>query len=151
MDKQEQKHHLIDMMKSDEELGIYNEPTKHCYDCNRLLEDCTCIEDTIDMKQETLEEASERFEQLQQEDCDKMKLHFEGGSYVLGFQDGAKWQQEQDKNMYSEQDIRKILNDIILVNPPHISMLKSGYGEYPDTYEITEKGIDYIIERFKKK
>ncbi len=27
-----------------------------CKDCNTSLEDCTCIEDTIDMKQETLEE-----------------------------------------------------------------------------------------------
>ena len=27
--------------------------TKHCSDCHRLLEDCTCIEDTIDMKKET--------------------------------------------------------------------------------------------------
>jgi len=30
-------------------------------------------------------------------------------------------------------------------------LLKSGYGEFPDTFELTEKGVDYIIEQFKKK
>ena len=28
----------------------------NCKDCNKSLEDCTCINDTLDMKQETLEE-----------------------------------------------------------------------------------------------
>jgi hypothetical protein len=28
------------------------EPKQECKDCNNSLEDCTCIEDTIDMKQE---------------------------------------------------------------------------------------------------
>ncbi len=31
-----------------------------CKDCNKSLEDCTCIEDTIDMKQKTLEEAKKQ-------------------------------------------------------------------------------------------
>jgi len=53
-------------------------------------------------KQETQEEASERMEILQKIDCDKMQLYFDGGSYSLGFNNGAKWQQEQDKNKYSE-------------------------------------------------
>jgi hypothetical protein len=67
------------------------------------------------------------------------------------FIDGAKWQQEQDKKMYSEEEIRKALLDIVLVNPAHISLLKSGYGQFPDTFELTEKGVDYVLEQFKNK
>jgi len=61
----------------------------------------------------------------------------------------------QQEKSYSEEKVKKVLLDITLVNPPHISLLHNGYGQYgygqfPDTYEITEKGIDYIIEQFKK-
>ena len=28
-------------------------------------------------------------------------------AYILGFIDGAKWQQKQDKNLYSEEDLLK--------------------------------------------
>ena len=58
---------------------------------------------------------------------------------------------EQQERSYSEEDLRKALLDITLINPAHLSLLKSGYGQFPDTYEITEKGVDYIIEQFKKK
>jgi hypothetical protein len=58
MDKQEQKKILIDMMKSDEELGLYDDTEINrievvCKDCSDSLEDCTCIVSTIDLpKQE---------------------------------------------------------------------------------------------------
>ena len=55
------------------------------------------------------------------------------------------------KSKYSEEEVRKSLLDITLINPAHLSLLKSGYGQFPDTYEITEKGVDYILEQFKKK
>jgi len=56
--KEEQKKILIDMMKLDEESGLYddieiNRIALICKDCGDSLEDCTCIEDTIDFpKQE---------------------------------------------------------------------------------------------------
>jgi len=68
--KEEQKQHLIDMMKSDEELGLYEEP-----------------------KQETLEEASWKYNPLKKLDGEFLRH---------AFKEGAKWQQEQDKKMYSE-------------------------------------------------
>jgi hypothetical protein len=89
----------------------------------------------LEPKQETLEEATERAVNS----CFKEQTLFELG---------AKWQQERS---YSEEEIRKSLLDIILINPAHISLLKSGYGQFPDTFELTEKGVDYIIEQFKKK
>jgi hypothetical protein len=85
-------------------------------------------------KKETLEEVA--------------KIYSKNKLSKLGFIEGAKWQAER---MYSEEEIRKSLLDIILINPAHISLLKSGYGEFPDTFELTEKGVDYIIEQFKKK
>lgn len=59
--------------------------------------------------------------------------------------------QRQNNNWYSEKEVRKVLLAIELVNPAHLTMLRSGYGEFPDSYELTEKGVDYIIEQFKKK
>lgn len=38
------------------------------------------------------------------------------------------------------------LKDIILVNPLHLKMVSSGYGEFPDSYKLTEKGIKLIKE-----
>jgi hypothetical protein len=86
----------------------FEEPTEHCCDCHRLLEDCTCIEDTVDMKQETLEEAAENYIN---NDLDLYESLVDGHiSYDIGmdllnnlFIKGAKWQQEQDKNMYSDE------------------------------------------------
>ena len=85
------------------------------------------------MEQETLEEVAER--------------KFENIGDRLIFEDGAKWQQERS---CSKEEVNKLL-DIVLVNPSHITILKKGYGQFDDTYEITEKGVDYIIEQFKKK
>jgi hypothetical protein len=61
---------------------------------------------------------------------------------------GAKWQQER---MYSEDEVRKSLLDIVLVNPVHLKMTSNGHGEFPDGYKLTEKGVDYFIEQIKKK
>jgi hypothetical protein len=53
------KQALIDMMKSDEELGLYDDMEINrievvCKDCSDSLEDCTCIVNTINFpKQET--------------------------------------------------------------------------------------------------
>jgi hypothetical protein len=69
-----------------------------CKDCNDNLTDCTCIEDTVDMKQETLHEVALEFAKDHHEMYETSNL----GSMHFGFIEGAKWQQEQDKNKYSE-------------------------------------------------
>ena len=78
------KQALINMIKDDEELGLYDEPTK-CY-CSHTV---TCDCGPEEPKQETLEEAAER-----------LAIHFN-----IDFNAGAKWQQEQDKNKYSEEEV----------------------------------------------
>ena len=72
---------------------------QECKDCNKSLDDCTCIEDTIDMKQETtLEEAAERY-------VEEYKWEEERDPWY-DFMEGAKWQQER---MYSEEEVIELL------------------------------------------
>ena len=44
----------------------------------------------------------------------------------------------------------KILKGLSLVNPLHLQMTSNGHGEFPDGYKLTEKGIQYIIEKLNK-
>jgi hypothetical protein len=90
-----------------------------CKDCNKALEDCTCIEDTIDMKQKTLEEAAERFAN----ECNSYdaKLIADGVEY------GAKWQAER---MYSEEDIMNALHSVELKDNKDYSKIYNGMKEW---------------------
>ena len=84
--KEEQKQHLIDIMRGDEELGLYEEPKQiKCYCGHTTYCDCSPQEEP---KQETLEEAAKKY-------WDKL-------SFQDAFIEGAKWQQEK---MYSEEDL----------------------------------------------
>jgi hypothetical protein len=116
---------------------------KVCNDCNTALESCTCIEDTLDMKedefcyysglpspkayeepkQETLEEAAEKY----------LLSSVERNQYgdELSFIDGAKWQQER---MYSEED-----------------MIAFGEFIFKHTLLTHSKGVKNLFEQFKKK
>ena len=38
------------------------------------------------------------------------------------------------------------LKNLELINPLHIEMISNGYGEFPDGYKLTEKGISLIKE-----
>jgi hypothetical protein len=90
--KEESKQHFIDMMKDDEELGLYEEP-----------------------KKETLEEAAERLYPIHIKSI--IDKYDDGITNVIGEEDvnedcrdsfiaGAKWQQER---MYSEEEVIAIV------------------------------------------
>ena len=66
-----------------------------CKDCNKSLDDCTCIEDTIELK-----DAAENHAKIFQFpfDCDPAET----------FMEGAKWQQER---MYSEEEVIQLVSD----------------------------------------
>ena len=91
---------------------LFGEETKlQCKDCNDNLTDCTCIEDTIDMKQETLEEAAENSIIQWKKDVERWgeKNNFllnidSEADCIHGFKSGAKWQQERS---YSEEDMKQ--------------------------------------------
>ena len=72
----------------------------NCFDCNKSLQDCTCMEDTIDMKQETLEEAADKLFPS----CGKPLRKIAQKGFIAG----AKWQTEK---MYSEKEVLNILNE----------------------------------------
>lgn len=83
-------HIIIPKEEPKQELNL------NCLDCNDSLQDCTCIEDTINMTQETLTEAAENMW------LDPMKNLTSKMSFIAG----AKWQQER---MYSEEDMKKAI------------------------------------------
>jgi hypothetical protein len=85
-----------------------------CKDCGSNLEVCTCIEDTINMKQETLEETAEKYAELSYYNRDD----------VNAFVNGAKWQAER---MYSEEEVFEILfkhTEYFLGNGERMSLTK---------------------------
>jgi hypothetical protein len=65
---------------------------QECKDCNKSLDDCTCIEDTIELK-----DAAERHSNETLRD----------NSHV-SFIEGAKWQQERS---YSEEEVIQLVSD----------------------------------------
>jgi hypothetical protein len=82
---------IVNVEEPKQELNL------NCFDCNKALQDCTCIEDTINMKQETLEEAANHY--VKGFEYNQLSEH---GLFVNSFQGfiaGAKWQSDR---MYSE-------------------------------------------------
>ena len=104
MKKEEQKQHLIDMMKGDEELGMYDE--------SREIK----IEDIFnDEKRENIKkfideiknpsEPNQALKEAAHEYFKRGQLGFEKASDTeRAFLNGAKWQQERS---YSEEDMRE--------------------------------------------
>jgi hypothetical protein len=106
--KEEQKQHLIDMMKGDEELGLYEQIDQN----NPVTKGSTALVKEIKLEDIFNDEKRE----------------------------GAKRVIHQ----------HKVLKGLYLINPAHLEMTSDGYGEFPDSYKLTEKGIQYIIEQLNK-
>jgi len=97
--KEEQKEHLINIMKADEEIGLYDIFNK---------EKIESIKEMIDRhNQERLEEAADLWS------IDINNVH-PADSYIAkqGFISGAKWQIER---MYSEEDMMDYSNYRLLI------------------------------------
>ncbi len=146
MKKEQQKQHIIDIMKSDEELGLY-EQTK-CY-CGHTTT-CDCgpeqeikLEEVFnDDKKENIKKFIDEINNPSQPN-DKLKQAFEKYSQYLedfenkdtyehGFKDGAKWQQERS---YSEEEVINFLQEM---------------NDWPTTFE-GRIDIREWFEQFKKK
>jgi len=140
--KEEQKQHLIDIMKKDEELGLYkkakqetmNKAMQELIDWAKSLQynqqqciDWMVIKDKAqqllekeEAKKETLEEAAEKH--AVKEDAgegNQINIH----AIIYDFISGAKWQQER---MYSEEEVKQIIDktlieytDLDLSDVPH--------------------------------
>ena len=116
--KEEQKRLLFNMMKSDEELGLYEEPKQDwfCPKCDSYVSSesvtfdethQTCNTGVVikEPKQETLEEAAEKESEVQ--GWGKYESNSEQYAIKQSFIRGAKW---QSKRMYSEEDLRQAYN-----------------------------------------
>jgi hypothetical protein len=98
--------------------------------CNEI----TCYRQFLN-KQETLEEVAEKYAEHQLTGIDDKFSKFE---CINDFISGAKWQQEQDKNKYSEEEVRKISLDFF-------------YHWWNSKGTNTEQGFDKWFEQIKKK
>jgi hypothetical protein len=134
--EEEPKQHLIDMMKSDEELGLYDEPKTKCYCGHTTYCDCGPEQDFKDIelpqqeRPETLEEAAEWLYPI----FDRFKYDEDWVEDVTKRRDdfikGAKWQQERS---YSEEDMKLSF-------------------ETGRNFQLTgEDNFNELIEQFKKK
>jgi hypothetical protein len=65
-------------------------------------QDYTALLKEVGTKQETLEEVAEN-------ECKYLADWKDKDIYKKGFLDCAKWQQQQNKNLYSEEDVHKII------------------------------------------
>jgi hypothetical protein len=111
-------HFSYQIIIPQEELNL------NCFDCNKSLQDCTCIEDTIDMKQETLEEAASRLL------YSKYPYHppRDSGYWKDMFISGANYQAEK---MYSEEEMKlsyKTGARLALISQSDLALCK---GKFP--------------------
>lgn len=117
------------------------EGTNKCESCyssvRHVLEQDPRFKDTLlpDLrkKQETLEEAAERL-------YDDNLFGYE--KYRDGFINGAKWQQEQDKNKYSEEDLISLLEFNYKKETNQLGTLRKDYSQ---------KIVREWFEQFKNK
>jgi hypothetical protein len=87
--------------KKNYKIIIPKEETQfYCSDCNKSLEECNCIEDTVDIKQKTLEKVAEKYIE------ENIALYSENKwMYKKCFIDGY-WLAQQERS-YSEEDMEK--------------------------------------------
>jgi hypothetical protein len=105
LSKEEQKQHLIDMMKADEELGLYEEPKQHIEFINANIEE---FDKAIELfKQETLEEAKQNaWANYEYQEGNLYSTTFNGG-----FELGVKWIKERICDSEVIQRIRASKSD----------------------------------------
>jgi len=104
------KQALINMMKADEELGLYDEPFKHKVEiipAEEILANRSNAYEFIDFdKQETLHEVALEFAKDHHEMYETSNL----GSMHFGFIEGAKWREKQ--YTIEEQHIGHSIDDL---------------------------------------
>ena len=149
VEKEEQKQHIVDIMESDEELGLYDEEIEPYENyLKRLKERRT--EDNYKYSDEDFEKYDEYIK-----DCWKGNLSVYKCLEFMYFaekeikvEDVFNDEKKERANRVIQQ--HKVLKGLSLVNPAHLIMTSDGYGEFPDGYKLTEKGIQYIIEQLNK-
>ena len=139
--KQEQKQHLIEIMRGDEELGLYEEPKQECTcgvcDNCEEKESIQILKEAKEnaLKQETLEEAAERIYGTDMDSYRGGIVRDQNFDLKRGFVKGAKWQMER---MYSEEDMKQFAFECV------------GKFLSNDDNKVEIKLVDVIIDRLNK-
>jgi hypothetical protein len=85
---------------------------QECKDCNKSLEDCTCIEDTIDFPKQALKDAAERYSEIYR--CPATNENeYCRHDIISAFNNGAKWQKEQNDT----SKVKRV--EVIQHSPPY--------------------------------
>jgi len=143
VEKEEQKQHLIDMMKSDEELGLYDEPKQEL---------SVRLQNSLKQFNLTLEEAMNT-------ETYKLKQIGFGNRSIIELQSFKSKQEIKLEDIFNDEKREgakrvihqhKVLKGLYLINPAHLEMTSDGHGEFPDGYKLTHKGIQYIINQLNK-
>ena len=147
--KEEQKQHLIDMMESDEKLGLYDEEIEPYENYLKRLKDRR-TEDNYKYSDEDFEKYDEYIK-----DCWKGNMSVYKCLEFMYFAEKEIKVEDVFNDEKKERANRviqhhKVLKDLSLVNPAHLIMTSDGHGEFPDGYKLTEKGIQHIIEQLNK-
>ena len=58
--------------------------------------------------------------------------------------------EKESEIIYDEDKVREYISNLTLVSPLHIVLTSNGYGEFPDGYKLTEKGVEHIINQYKR-
>jgi hypothetical protein len=117
INKEQQKQALIDMMKSDEELGLYDDMEINrieliCKDCSDSLEDCTCIKSTIDFPKQEIK-LEEVFNDEKKENIKKFIDEIKNPSEPnQALKDAAERLKGKELFKESNDRARKILSEI---------------------------------------
>jgi len=127
--KEEQKQHLIDIMRGDEELGIYEEPKQEncCTPIGQIKRYLNCLGCDRTPKQETIEQASLQY---------RLSTNNKMGIEQVAFEAGAAWQAER---MYSEEDMIAFMQFIV------------SQESLGNTSSVSITTAKYYLEQFKNK
>lgn len=100
----------------------------YCKDCSKNLQKCTCMDDTVEMKQETSVEFLKK-EYIKRGDCLPSGV----------FKDALEMEAKQNKNRYSEEEVCELIQ--------FLSMNE----EFNGYSSVSKETANYFLQQFKNK
>ena len=50
---------------------------------------------------------------------------------------------------YTVRTILEVLKDLELIDPTHLTMASNGHGEFPNSYKLTDKGVEKLEDKIE--
>ena len=50
---------------------------------------------------------------------------------------------------YTVRTILEVLKDLELIQPAHLTMTSNGHGEFPNSYKLTDKGVENLEDKIE--